>query len=187
MRGRARRAAKSFPAGRIYRGLVPRATLDVWLAELEFEGEARVTLIEPCPPIADGHGSVVTGRFVTHQVSNLVELTLDSGTTLTGTTTHPVWSITASDWIPLSALLPGELVDTHSGPQAVVDVQDLTCTSDVYNIEVHGHHVYRVTSDGVLVHNASLSGLGGAPIGNAVKHFYSRICSDFGPRGHSIA
>jgi len=25
--------------------------------------------------------------------------------------------------------------------------------SDVYNIEVHGHHVYRITDDGILVHN----------------------------------
>jgi hypothetical protein len=27
--------------------------------------------------------------------------------------------------------------------------------SDVFNIEVHGHHVYRITSDGILVHNNS--------------------------------
>ena len=26
-------------------------------------------------------------------------------------------------------------------------------TSDVFNIEVHGHHVYRITDDGILVHN----------------------------------
>lgn len=30
-----------------------------------------------------------------------------------------------------------------------------TMVSDVFNIEVHGHHVYRITDDGILVHNNS--------------------------------
>ncbi len=33
-------------------------------------------------------------------------------------------------------------------------VERLESALDVYNIEVHGEHVFRVTADGVLVHNA---------------------------------
>jgi len=33
-------------------------------------------------------------------------------------------------------------------------VDRLESALDVYNIEVHGEHVFRVTADGVLVHNA---------------------------------
>ncbi|MEQ1905300.1 MAG: hypothetical protein ABL888_14015 [Pirellulaceae bacterium] len=36
--------------------------------ELQIEGFALVTAIEPCPAISSGEGSVVTGRFVTRQV-----------------------------------------------------------------------------------------------------------------------
>jgi hypothetical protein len=40
--------------------------------------------------------------------------------------------------------------------------------SDVFNIEVHGHHVYRITEDGVLVHNNSIGLLKG--FGNIGSH-----------------
>jgi len=36
----------------------------------------------------------------------------------------------------------------------VHSVDRLESALDVYNIEVHGEHVFRVTADGVLVHNA---------------------------------
>jgi len=36
----------------------------------------------------------------------------------------------------------------------VHSVERLESALDVYNIEVHGEHVFRVTADGVLVHNA---------------------------------
>ncbi|MFM7075802.1 MAG: AHH domain-containing protein [Planctomycetaceae bacterium] len=49
---------------------------------------------------------------------------------------------------------PGEQVDTLTGPVAVASVEQLESPLDVHNIEVHGEHVFRVTADGVLVHNA---------------------------------
>jgi hypothetical protein len=50
--------------------------------------------------------------------------------------------------------VPSELVDTLSGPVAVASVEPLDRHPAVYNLEVHGEHVYRIAVDGVLVHNA---------------------------------
>ncbi|TWT55527.1 polymorphic toxin-type HINT domain-containing protein [Allorhodopirellula solitaria] len=128
------------------------------LSEFEVDGNAVVTAIGPCCEIAEGEGSVVTGRFVTRQVSNLVEVTLENGTTFTGTTTHPVWIPAKHDWVELGDLNEGEKLATLAGSVTVAKVRRPKRVSDVFNIEVHGHHVYRITDDGVLVHNNSSVG-----------------------------
>jgi len=128
-------------------------TLAMQLLEMEVDGLAEVTSIADCPEISDGRGSVVTGRFVTHQVSNLIEVTLATGTRFTGTTTHPVWLPDHQLWVPIVSLLEGDRVDTLDGPVAIASLTRLATIANVYNLEVHGHHVYRVTNDGVLVHN----------------------------------
>ena len=56
--------------------------------------------------------------------------------------------------MPAGKLELGEQVDTLAGPVPVVSVERLESRVDVHNIEVHGEHVFRVTADGVLVHNA---------------------------------
>lgn len=53
-------------------------------------------------------------------------------------------------------LQPGDRVDGQSGPIPVRSVRMVDDVSDVYNLEVHGHHVYRITTEGVLVHNSCL-------------------------------
>ena len=128
------------------------------LSEFEVDGNAIVTAIGPCCEIADGEGSIVTGRFVTRQVGNLVEVTLENGTTFTGTTTHPVWIPAKHDWVELGDLQEGEQLETLVGPMAAIAVRRPRQILDVFNIEVHGHHVYRITDDGVLVHNNSSVG-----------------------------
>ena len=65
----------------------------------------------------------------------------------------PVWLPERSEWIPLEELRTGDLLDTLHGHAMVRDVHRPCRISDVYNIEVHGHHVYRITDDGILVHN----------------------------------
>jgi hypothetical protein len=97
---------------------------------------------------------VVTGRFVTRDAGNLVTVALENGTEIRATEVHPVWSVDREEWVPAGELEPGELVDTLAGPVAVLSVERLESALDVYNIEVHGEHVFRVTADGVLVHNA---------------------------------
>ena len=127
------------------------------VSELDIDCEAVVTSITPCPEIAAGEGRVVTGRFVTRDAGNLVTVALANGTEIRATDVHPVWSLDREEWVPAGDLEPGELVDTLAGPVAVHSVERLESPLDVYNIEVHGEHVFRVTADGVLVHNSYLS------------------------------
>ena len=135
-------------------GLVKGARIDLAVPELKIDGLAEVTAIRPCPPIAEGEGRVVTGRFVTRDVTNVVRITLATGTEIRATDVHPFWSIDREDWVPAGKLEPGEHVDTLSGPVTVVGVEQLDRHPAVYNLEVHGEHVYRIAVDGVLVHNA---------------------------------
>ena len=124
------------------------------MPELEIDGLAEVTAVRECPPIAEGEGRVVTGRFVTREAVNVITVTLTNGTEIRATDVHPIWSVDREDWVPAGKLEPGEQVDTLGGPVAVANVERLESRVDVHNIEVHGEHVFRVTADGVLVHNA---------------------------------
>ncbi len=88
--------------------------------------------------------------------------------TITGTTIHPVWSVDRQEWVPLAELAQGEglCCDTESfglgfpsslPPKAsglVLSVTLSRVTQPVYNIEVHGEHVYQVGELGLVVHNA---------------------------------
>ena len=91
---------------------------------------------------------------MTRSAGNVALLSLANGTEIRATDVHPVWSVDREEWVPAGELEPGELVDTLAGPVAVHSVDRLESPLDVYNIEVHGEHVFRVTADGVLVHNA---------------------------------
>ena len=135
-------------------GLSVGGLLPVGVSELDIDCEAVVTGIAPCPEIAQGEGRVVTGRFVTRSAGNVVLVSLANGTEIRATDVHPVWSVDREEWVPAGELEPGEQVDTLAGPVAVLSVERLESALDVYNIEVHGEHVFRVTADGVLVHNA---------------------------------
>jgi len=138
-------------------GLVKGARLDLAVPELGIDGLAEVTAVRDCPPIAEGEGRVVTGRFVTRDVANVVKITLANGTEIRATDVHPVWSLDREDWVPAGKLEAGEYVDTLTGPVAVASVERLDRHPAVYNLEVHGEHVYRIAVDGVLVHNAGPS------------------------------
>jgi hypothetical protein len=129
------------------------------LPELEVSGLVLVTAIDDCPPIADGEGSVVTARFVTrevHVVASLDVLGADGTVeTITGTTIHPVWSVDRQEWVPLSELADGERLQGLDGLAVVLSVTLSRVTQPVYNIEVHGEHVYQVGELGLVVHNAT--------------------------------
>lgn len=128
------------------------------IEELNTSGEAEILAITSCPDVPSGDGSVVTGRFATRRVDRLaaVRLTDSDGreSVLEGTPIHPVWSVTRRDWIPLGELEPGELLQGESGLITVVSCEIHDRSAKVYNIEVHGEHVYEVGDFGVLVHNA---------------------------------
>ena len=138
-------------------GLCEGRMLPLNLPELEVSGLALVTAIDDCPPIASGEGSVVTARFVTREVHVVasVDVLGADGTveTITGTTIHPVWSVDRQEWVPLAELSDGETLQGLDGLAVVLSVALSRVSQPVYNIEVHGEHVYQVGELGVLVHN----------------------------------
>jgi hypothetical protein len=143
-------------------GIVAGQLLPLHLPELEVSGQALVTAVEACPPIAGGEGSVVTARFVTREVHVVASVDVlgpdGSIETITGTTIHPVWSIDREDWVPLGELVQGETLQGQSGLAVVLAVTLSRVAQPVYNLEVHGEHVYQVGMLGVLgvlVHNAT--------------------------------
>jgi hypothetical protein len=101
---------------------------------------------------------VIRGRFVTRQVDEIarVEILPPDGTTetLEGTPIHPIWSVDRQDWIPLGELCEGEHLQAADGVAVVLSLTLLRRSVPVYNIEVHGEHVYQVGELGLLVHNA---------------------------------
>jgi hypothetical protein len=110
--------------------------------------------VEACLEIEAGPGRVVTGLY-RHSRGVLYDLWLEGSERPIGITlSHPVWSEDRSDWVPASALEPGERVRTLRGPRAVLSLLPRG-ESLVYNIEVDGDHCYRVGEQGLLVHNHS--------------------------------
>ena len=138
-------------------GLCAGRMLPLNLPELEVSGLALVTAIDDCPPIAEGEGSVVTARFVTREVHVVasVDVLGADGTveTITGTTIHPVWSVDRQEWVPLAELADGETLQGLDGLAVILSVSLSRVSQPVYNIEVHGEHVYQVGELGLVVHN----------------------------------
>jgi hypothetical protein len=162
-------------------GIEAGKLLPMNIEELQVKGSALVTSIDDCPEIAGSSqpdasardlGSVVTARFCTREVHTIARVEIlgpeDSIETITGTTIHPVWSEDKQDWVPLGELSPGEHLrclgegaasDASYGLQSpasglVLSVTIVNQAVPVYNIEVHGEHVYQVGELGLLVHNA---------------------------------
>ncbi|MFN7292140.1 MAG: hypothetical protein ACK5YR_21595 [Pirellula sp.] len=131
------------------------------IEELQVKGSAIVTSIDDCPEIAGGEGSVVTATFKTREVNTIAraEIICPDGTieTISGTPIHPIWSIDRNDWGPLGELTEGETLPTADGIATVLSLALVTCSLPVYNIEVHGEHVYQVGDLGLLVHNSDLT------------------------------
>lgn len=135
--------------------IVAGTRLEVRRAELQLAATATIESVGPCPPIAAGDGHVVIGRFITRDVLNLVRVRLVDGTTIDVTDAHLFWSVDRHDWVAAGELQPGERLDGNDGVATVADVQPLGHAPAVYNLEVHGQHVYRVAALGVLVHNTT--------------------------------
>jgi hypothetical protein len=72
---------------------------------------------------------------------------------LEGITVHPIWSVDRNDWIQLGELTEGEHLQAPNGIATVVSIAIVSTDVPVYNVEVHGEHVYQVGELGLLVHN----------------------------------
>lgn len=126
--------------------------------ELELEGLAEIVAIDDCPSLASGDGEVVTGRFVTRQVGTTIKTTFSTGTILEGTPVHLIWSPDREQFLPFGDFQPGDTVLGKDGLLTVESIEYRSQPVPVYNLEVHGEHVYEVTADGILVHNTSSVG-----------------------------
>ncbi|MBL8871472.1 MAG: hypothetical protein JNK90_16955 [Planctomycetaceae bacterium] len=123
--------------------------------ELNVDGTAEVIAISDCPEISSGVGVPVTGRYVTRQVDQTVRVVLRSTSgeteTVEGTAIHPIWSVDRLDWVPLGELKIGECLDGQHEAYYVESLDFIQRSTSVFNIEVHGEHVYRVGLSGILV------------------------------------
>lgn len=151
-------------------GAEPSKSIVLDLPEMGAVGDAEVLAIEACPPLKPGAGSVVTGTFAHEVGDTLVTVRLSGGVEPIGVTAnHPFWSEDRRAFVPVGWLRPGERVRTKAGTAEIVAVEKRAVKPGemVYNLEVHGEHVYQVTTSGVLVHNscADLLKPGGRKIG----------------------
>ena len=140
-------------------GIRTNLMLPINIPELEVTGLAFVTSIDECPEIAMGDGSVITGRFLTRQVNTIIRAEIlgpdGSIETIEGTPVHPIWSIDRNNWVALGELHEGEILRSSGGSAIIISISMLQTAVAVYNVEVHGEHVYAVGFCGLLVHNAS--------------------------------
>ncbi|MCP4594565.1 MAG: hypothetical protein GY842_27860, partial [bacterium] len=122
------------------------------LPEMGTVGWAAVTAVAPCPTLADGDGSVVTGRFI-HTRADVLDLQLAGEPAPIGATaTHPFWSLDRQAFVPAGDLTVGERIATLRGETHVVSMTSHGAPETVYNLEVWGEHVYHVGRLAALVH-----------------------------------
>ena len=126
--------------------------------EMGVHGMATCTFVGPCPDIQGGPGNVVTGLFEheTDPGSKIYTIDLADGSSIAGVTgEHPIWSETDGDFVAAEHLRPGTMLLTRAGPVSIESITDRTARPGerVYNLQIHGQHVYQVTASGVLVHH----------------------------------
>ena len=71
------------------------------------------------------------------------------------TSNHSIYSSDRLDFVPAGELRVGETLRNLDGDVRIESIEQLGTEERVYNLEIHGEHVFRVASSGVLVHNSS--------------------------------
>ena len=126
------------------------------LHELEAVGPAEIVEVGRCPELEPGEGRLVTGTFA-HQSGEVFDIAVDGLAEPIGCTgAHPFWCEDRHAFIPARDLRLGETLRTESG--TLRQITRITPRRGppvaVFNLEVDAEHVYYVSVDGVLVHNA---------------------------------
>ena len=133
-------------------------TVFISVPECGIDGHANVLAIEPCPeiePAGDLGGRVITGTF-RHQVSASISLSIaGQPEPILCTGNHPFWSEDRQDFVRADSLQPNETLRTTTGTTTVTSLSHIVGSTPVYNLEIHGSHVYHVGTSGVLVHNGN--------------------------------
>ena len=142
----------------------PGGTIAIEVPECGISGEARVLAVRPCPPIQPtppGY-ETVTALF-RHASASTFDVSIEGEPAPIGSTgNHPFWSADRREFVRADTLRVGERVDTVSGTARVTSITPRGPPEPVFNLQVHGQHVYRVVAGGVLVHNESDGCLGEA-------------------------
>jgi len=68
---------------------------------------------------------------------------------------HAIYSLERGKFIPASQFKVNDHLRHFGGDVAITRIERVAGEHRVYNLEVQDHHLYRVTSDGLLVHNNS--------------------------------
>ena len=131
------------------------SSIHLVVSEQGLDGLADVLGIEPCPNISSGVGRVVTGTF-THVRGGILRIRLAGLAEPLGVTSnHSIYSADRLDFVPAGELRVGETLRNLEGDVRIESIEKLGSEERVYNLEIHGEHVFRVASSGVLVHNSS--------------------------------
>jgi hypothetical protein len=130
------------------------STIFLDLPEMGAQGIAKVLNIEPCPLIKPGRGNIITGTFH-HEAANTIDVHIEGLSKPIGTTdNHPFWSVTRNEFIEAGKLQQGEKLQLYNGQTAkVIKILPRPGPERVHNLEVMNEHVYRVSDQGILVHN----------------------------------
>ena len=140
------------------------------VSEQGLDGLADVLAIEPCPRISLGIGRVVTGTF-THVRGGILRIKLAGLAEPLGVTSnHSIYSSDRLDFVPAGELSGGETLRNLDGDVRIESIEQLGSEERVYNLEIHGEHVFRVASNGVLVHNSSEVAGPLKPVAGSTRH-----------------
>ena len=132
-------------------------TLPVQSQELDVNGQATITDLKPFGRVTDIPGaSLVTGRYITPNVTKTIKITFDNGEQVEGTPIHPIWIVDQQKFVPLGELEVGNTVDTALGNAKILSVEPKNVLTSVYNLEASGQSVYRIGVSGILVHNTGI-------------------------------
>ena len=129
------------------------------LPELGIDGLADVVRIGPA--IDPGtrpspRHSLVTATFK-HTAPDTIDLYIEDTEPIGCTSNHPFWSVDREEFVEAGHLNPDEQVLLATGDtRRVIQTDPRPGPATVYNLEVHGQHVYHVASTGVLVHNSCI-------------------------------
>jgi hypothetical protein len=127
--------------------------MNLQVLKLELEGRATVLSIDPCPPVEEGEGELITATFMQEHVDvRLLKLEgLDQPIEVTGS--HPVYSEDQHTFVPVKDLGRGERLRTRTGTAVVESILRKPGSWRVYNLEIGTVHRYYVSQLDVLVHN----------------------------------
>jgi len=135
----------------------PNKLFFIDLPEMGAVGYAMVSNITECPAPKSGSGALVTGLF-RHLADETIDIHIAGEPKPIGCTpNHPFWSEDRQEFVRADSLLTGEQVRSKlHGITRITSITPRDGPETVYNIEVHGEHVYQVGSLGTLVHNSCL-------------------------------